>query len=196
MKEFSYIQKTHIAIYKKKRIDLKIVRNITLQKKKDSRFIIFKKVLSDTTILESLLLLPRNLYKLEDHRWFAQDDNKALQDFLREQFVFGNIEGQQNMTLPQFYLSIAKKKGIVDAKLAPDDKLILHEASLKVFCNNYSNSEFNLTLIYYRLFKGFIKMLPHQMSSFSTILKLKRELVKVFPFFLGCPRKTICGLHP
>ena len=144
MKEFSYIQKTQIAIYKKKRIDIKIVQNLSIQKKLDPRFIIFKKVLSEEAIVESLLHLPRNLYKLEDHRLFAQDGNKTLQEFLRKQFVFGNIEGQQNMTLPQFYLSIAKKNGILDAKLAPDDKLILHEASLQVFCNNYSTVIVNL----------------------------------------------------
>ena len=102
MKVLSYKQKKDVEKYKKRRIDIKIVQNLSIQKTKDPRFIIFKKVLSEEAIVESLLELPRNLYKLENHRLFAQDGNKALQNFLRKQFVFGKIEEQQNMTLPEF----------------------------------------------------------------------------------------------
>ena len=131
---------------------------------------------------------------LENHRLFAQDGYKKLQKHLRKQLVFGNKVGKQNMTLPQFYLSIAKIFGILKAKLAPNDKPILHDPSLEVFYNHYNNREFNLTLIYFRLFRVFTLMLLHQMFHFSMILKFHMDMVKVSQFFLDYPRKTICGL--
>ena len=134
MKEFSYVQKKRKEYYKKNRISMKIFKNIAIQKKKDSRFFIFKKILSDNAITECQYKLPRNnLYKLQDHRLFAQDGNATLQKYLREQFVYGVKEGEQNLTVDEFYLEIARNIEILDPNLAPEDKIILHDPSLEVF---------------------------------------------------------------
>ena len=83
---------------------------------------------------------------LEDHRLFAQDGNATLQEYLREQFVYGVKEGEQNLTVPELYLEmIARNIEILNPNLAPEHKLILHDPSLQVFYNHYNNREFNLT---------------------------------------------------
>ncbi len=63
---------------------------------------------------------------------FAQDGNATLQKYLSEQFVYGVKEGEQNLTVDEFYLEIARNIEILNPNLAPDDKLILHDPSLEV----------------------------------------------------------------
>ena len=131
--------------YKKFFIDKKIKAIITKQNKQDNRYFVFKKVLCNKSITECQFHLPRQLFTLEPGRKFAVHGNYALQKILRNQYVFSNNDSdKQRMTFAEFNLEVADKFGLPNARLAPQDKALLHETSLQVFCKNNSKKIVNL----------------------------------------------------
>lgn len=143
----AYTTKKDKEKYQKTWIKAKTVKNINSNP--DKRFYLFKKVLSQASVLKCCSKMPGNnkmytIQKAGGRRRYAQDGHDPLQDCLRNEYInFRKNEtraieqGQQKMKVSDFYLLIASKLGIEDPHLCDKDKLILHEPQLQVFRNDY-----------------------------------------------------------
>jgi hypothetical protein len=115
---------------------LKVINN-----NKDSRYLLFKKVLSNTSANICFDNKPAisKLSKLDSNRLYDQYGSQSFQDIFRNQTVYfrergtNDLEKRQNYLLSDFFIAVATKLGIVGANLNDIDKLIAHGESLMVF---------------------------------------------------------------
>jgi hypothetical protein len=156
-----YANKKAIEYYANHSIEQRLVKVINLSKNNDKRYYIFRNVLSSSTVIECLKVLPsiQNLRSIQvGGRQFDEDPScpnaKKLQKIVREANVLfrqrsksaaKEVGIQQEMKIPEFYLAVASKLGIMNARLGLTDRLVVHEPKLKVFYFFYSE---NYTSIY------------------------------------------------
>lgn len=144
----SYANKKGNEYYANHSIEQKLVRVIA--NSTDKRYYLFRNVLSSASVRECLKVVAeishRHLSSIEQGgRKFdatAESPNsRNLQEIVRASDVFfqqrrsksaTTKQQQEEMKLPTFYLTVAAKLGIKNARLGPTERLIVHDPSLKV----------------------------------------------------------------
>ena len=145
----SYANKKANEYYANHSIEQRLVKVINLSKDNDKHYYIFRNVLSSSIVKECLNVLPttQHLRSIQKGgRQFHEDpscsNSKKLQQILRDTTVLFRQRSksdtkqagiQQEMKIPAFYLAMASKLGIKNARLGLTDRLIVHEPKLKVF---------------------------------------------------------------
>ena len=144
----NYSNKKAKEYYANHSIEQRLVKVINLSKDNDKRYYIFRNVLSSSTVKECLNVLPttQHLRSIQTGgRQFNEDpscsNSKKLQQIFRDTNVLFRQRSksdtkqagiQQEMKIPAFYLAVASKLGIKNARLGLTDRLIVHEPKLKV----------------------------------------------------------------
>jgi hypothetical protein len=144
MPSLSYAKEKAKEFYAKHSIEQRVNKVIYAANKEDNRYYLFRNVLSSETVSKCLEVLPRsgNLSSIQlGGRQFdakAESKNsKNMQYIIRNADVYFQQRSQsaterQKMKLPAFYMTVASKLGIANARLGLKDRLIVHDYSLKV----------------------------------------------------------------
>jgi len=145
MPSSSYAKVKAKEFYANHSIEQRVNKVIYAANKKDNRYYLFRNVLSSETVSKCLEVLPcsGNLssIQLRGRKFDAKAEStnsKNLQHIIRnadvsfQQRRTQSATERQKMKLPAFYMTVASKLGIANARLGLKDRLIVHDYSLKV----------------------------------------------------------------
>jgi hypothetical protein len=156
MPSSSYAKQKAKERYVKHAIERRLEKVIDAAKEKDNRYYLLEKVLSADTVRQCLNFLPSRIHRSSIQKGGRKFDAEAdsdksqkLQRIIRNAnvvFKQRNSKSKQEMKLPTFYLMIASKLGITNARLGLKDRLIVHDHSLEV-CYFFLYND-NYTIVY------------------------------------------------